>query len=65
LRPKQYLPLPNPKKRKGKKQKRLKTMPPIDKRKDWIDDPGGTGLEIVREVLACASCAAERQLAVG
>jgi hypothetical protein len=57
LRPKQYLPPPDPKKRKGKKQKRLKTMPPLDKRKDWLDDPGGNGLEIVREVLACASCA--------
>jgi hypothetical protein len=24
----------------------------------WVDDPGGHGTEIVREVRACASCAA-------
>jgi hypothetical protein len=26
----------------------------------WIDDPGGTGREVVREVITCAACAARR-----
>jgi hypothetical protein len=29
-------------------------------KKEHTDDPGGTGLEIVREVRACPACAAAR-----
>jgi hypothetical protein len=25
----------------------------------WLDDPGGTGREVVREATACAACAAK------
>ncbi len=28
-------------------------------RKEWRDDPGGWGYEIVREALVCAECAAK------
>ena len=28
--------------------------------KKWVDDPGGRGLEVVREVLACPACAAKQ-----
>ena len=35
-------------------------IPPTDGGKGkWIDDPGGRGTEIVRELRACPACAAE------
>jgi len=35
--------------------------PPKDGEKGkWVDDPGGPGTQIVRELRACASCAATR-----
>ena len=34
-------------------------QPPNDDHKGkWVDDPGGTGTAIVRELRACADCAA-------
>jgi hypothetical protein len=32
------------------------------RRERWIDDPGGVGWEIGREVLACPDCAPARSL---
>jgi hypothetical protein len=29
------------------------------KKRKWIEDPGGRGIQIVREVCACPSCAAK------
>jgi hypothetical protein len=29
------------------------------KKRKWIEDPGGRGIQIVREVRACPSCAAK------
>ncbi len=31
------------------------------KKKDWLDDPGGTGREIAKEVVACPTCAAKHR----
>ncbi len=28
------------------------------KKKDWLDDPGGKGREIAKEIVACTACAA-------
>lgn len=38
--------------------KRRDVYPPGPGKKEWGDDPGGVGVEIVREVVACPSCAA-------
>ena len=27
---------------------------------EWVDDPGGEGVEIVREALACPACASQQ-----
>ena len=32
--------------------------PDADGKGKWVDDPGGTGREIVRELRACPTCAA-------
>ncbi|MFP2930751.1 hypothetical protein ACLESO_37250 [Pyxidicoccus sp. 3LG] len=32
-----------------------------DGRTKWMDDPGGTGTQIVRELQVCSDCAASRQ----
>jgi len=31
------------------------------KKKDWLDDPGGKGREIAKEVTACPDCASNRR----
>jgi ribosome-binding protein aMBF1 (putative translation factor) len=46
-------------KRKRRKPKKSTKVPPLNERKEWRDDPGGRGYEIVREALACAGCAAK------
>lgn len=48
FRPKVFL-------KKRTEQKRRRRKPDPDK--DYVDDPGGTGFEIVRQVMACKACA--------
>ena len=56
-RPRTYLPrekvhlcIPPPPPKRGKKKRSA--------RREWKNDPGGHGCEIVREVAACPACAA-------
>ena len=48
----------NQKKRKARRSRKLAAKE-LEK---WSDDPGGHGLEIVREGLACPTCASRLEL---
>lgn len=41
--------------KKSTEKKRRRRKPDPDK--DYVDDPGGTGFEIVRQAMACKACA--------